>query len=137
MTSIGNVRRLRFEQTQEEIALWNKLRASRFAGFKFRRQHPIGKYSLDFYCPAAKLAIELDGFNHGSTDQLCRDRKRKEFLERKDIQELRFWNHQWNRNSHGVLLEIWRALHRRTGCVKIMRQIENHRFIPPGPEKLV
>lgn len=58
----SNARRLRREQTDEEKELWRALRAGRFAGFKFRRQHPLGEYFLDFYCPAAKLSIELDGF---------------------------------------------------------------------------
>jgi very-short-patch-repair endonuclease len=55
-------RRLRRQQTEEEKELWRDLRAGRFAGFKFRRQHPKGKYLLDFYCPMAKLSVELDRF---------------------------------------------------------------------------
>ena len=43
---------------------------------------------------------------------------------------------QWNKNCEGVLLEIWHALHRRTGCVKVMRKEHNHRFVPPKPEQL-
>src|SRR5437667_10114284 len=69
----ANARRLRREQTREEKELWRALRAGRFAGFKFRRQHPSGKYSLDFYCPTARLSIELDGFQHGMPGQRQRD----------------------------------------------------------------
>jgi len=50
---------------------------------------------------------------------------------------LRFWNHQWRKNRAGVLLDIWAALHRRTGCVKVMRKERNHRFVPPKPEQLI
>ena len=59
MDSTGTARRLRREQTKEEKQLWGALRAGRFAGFKFRRQHPLGRYYLDFYCPQAKLSVEL------------------------------------------------------------------------------
>jgi very-short-patch-repair endonuclease len=133
---ISNARRLRREQTDEEKELWRALRAGRFAGFKFRRQHPCGIYTLDFYCPSAKLSIELDGFQHGIPEEQTRDTAHTEFLATQDIEELRFWNHQWNNNRDGVLLEIWHALHRRTGCVKVMRKVGNHRFIPPKPEQL-
>jgi very-short-patch-repair endonuclease len=70
MNPTGNARRLRGEETDEERQLWQALKAGRFAGFKFRRQHPVKKYFLDFYCPAAKLSIELDGFQHGSPNEL-------------------------------------------------------------------
>jgi len=75
--SATNARRLRAKETQAEKDLWNALRAGRFAGFKFRRQHPVGKYNLDFYCPAAKLSIELDGFHHGLPEQREHDTERK------------------------------------------------------------
>ena len=131
MNSAHNARRLRREQTAEEKQLWHALRAGRFAGFKFRRQHPVGDYFLDFYCPAAKLSIELDGFQHGLPEQHQRDEERKKFLTSEGIEELRFWNHQWRANRETILLEIWNALHRRTGCKVVMRKMENHRFIPP------
>jgi very-short-patch-repair endonuclease len=137
MNPTGNARRLRRDQTDEEKELWRALRAGRFAGFKFRRQHPLGKYLLDFYCPAAKLSIELDGFQHGQPEQQERDRKREGFLASEGIEELRFWNHQWRNNREGILLEIWNALHRRTGCVAVMRKIQNHRFLPPKVQNLI
>src|SRR5882724_725091 len=136
MSSTANARRLRREQTAEEKELWRALKAGRFAGFKFRRQHPFGVYTLDFYCPTAKLSVELDGFQHGLPDQHSRDEARKDFLVSEDIEELRFWNHQWRKNCDGVLLEIWNALHRRTGCSSVMRKVQNHRFVPPDNKKL-
>jgi ATP-dependent helicase HrpA/adenine-specific DNA-methyltransferase len=136
MNPTANARRLRREQTDGEKELWRALRAGRFAGFKFRRQHPAGKYYLDFYCPAARLSVELDGFQHGLPEQRQRDQVREQFLAALDIEELRFWNSQWRSNREGVLLEIWHALHRRTGCVKVMRKIQNHRFMPPDPAQM-
>src|SRR6266700_4006329 len=135
MNPTGIARRLRRDQTDEEKGLWRALKAGRFAGFKFRRQHPKGKYLLDFYCPTARLSVELDGFLHGLPEQLQRDEERARFLEAEGIQELRFWNHQWRKNREGVLLEIWEALHRRTGCVQVMRKKQNHRFVPPQPQQ--
>ena len=136
MDPTANARRLRREQTDEEKQLWRALKAGRFAGFKFRRNHPVGNYFLDMYCPVAKLSVELDGFHHGLPEQREHDEKRKKFLEAQGIEELRYWNHQWNKNRAGVLLEIWQALHRRTGCVAVVRKVKNNRFVPPNPDKL-
>jgi len=130
-------RRLRRNQTDEEKELWRALKAGRFAGFKFRRQHPHGRYFLDFYCPAARLSVELDGFQHGLPEHLQRDEARAGFLAAEGIEELRFWNHQWRQNREGLLLDIWAALHRRTGCVKMLRKERNHRFVPPDPEQMI
>jgi len=137
MDAIGNARRLRRDSTDEEKELWRVLRVGRFAGFKFRRQHPLGKYNLDFYCPIAKLSIELDGFHHGLPEQRRHDVEREQFLATQGIAELRFWNRQWRRNREGVLLEIWQALHERTGCLAVVRKIQNRNFVPPDPDKIV
>ena len=137
MNPNGNARRLRREQTKEEKELWHTLKAGRFAGFKFRRQHPLAKYSLDFYCPTARLSVELDGYKHGLPNQLQHDAERTEFLAMRGIKELRFWNHQWRKNRDGVLLEIWDALHGRTGIEKVVRKVKNHRFVPPKAEQLI
>ena len=130
-------RLLRRNQTDEEKQLWHALKAGRFAGFKFRRQHQLGDYYLDFYCPTAELSVELDGFQHGLPEQIQHDAERTKFLDSQGIEELRFWNRQWNKNREGVLLEIWDALHRRTGCVAVMRKVQNHRFVPPIPDRVL
>ncbi|HEV7927010.1 MAG TPA: DUF559 domain-containing protein [Verrucomicrobiae bacterium] len=132
----SNARRLRRDQTQEEKQLWRALRAGRFPGFKFRRQHPAGQYALDFYCPGARLAVELDGFGHGNPVQRDHDLKREQCLDGEGVEVLRYWNHQWRRNQSGILLEIWRALHRRTGCVAVVRLAGNNRFVPPSDGQL-
>ena len=136
MSHTARARQLRHDQTDEERQLWRVLKAGRFAGFKFRRQHPVGHYILDFYCPLARLAVELDGFQHGSLESSQRDAERERFLAANDVQVMRFWNRQWHQNPEGVLLEIWHALHQRTGCVKVMRKELNHRFVPPPPDTL-
>jgi very-short-patch-repair endonuclease len=128
---------LRRNPTCEEKQLWLALRAGRFAGFKFRRQHPLGDFYLDFYCPIAKLSVELDGFHHGLPEQMQHDAARKDFLEAQGIEELRFWNHQWNKNREGVLVDIWTALHRRTGCVAVVRKVQNRRFVPLNPDQII
>jgi very-short-patch-repair endonuclease len=135
MDSVETARRLRRNQTAEERQLWRELRGHRFAGFKFRRQHPIAVYFLDFYCPAARLSVELDGFQHGLPEGILRDAKRAKFLAEQNIEELRFWNHQWRRNREGCLLEIWNAVQRRSGCVQVIRDSEP-RFIPPDLKKI-
>ena len=136
MSSIQTARQLRRNQTEEEKELWRILRSHRFAGFKFRRQHPAGIYVLDFYCAAARLDVELDGFQHGLPEQKQHDEKRSVFLKRHDIEELRFWNRDWQKNREGCLLAIWDALQRRTGCVQIMKKVEDQLFVPPN-EKFI
>ena len=137
MNRTGNARRLRREQTKEEKQLWRALRAGRFAGFKFRREHPLGKYFLDFFCPMAQVSVELDGFHHGLPEQMQHDQVRAQLLEDKGILELRFWNRRWRHNREGVLLEIWEVLHQRTGKTKLERKVENHRYLPPDPTQLI
>ena len=124
-------RNLRHKQTEEEKELWRALRGRRFAGFKFRRQHPVGNYILDFYCADARLGIELDGSQHGLEVETLRDEKREKDLEKQDIETMRFWNHQWRHNQEGCLLEIWNALQRRSGCVQIMKNAGEQKFVPP------
>jgi very-short-patch-repair endonuclease len=136
MNSVEVARELRRNQTDEEKQLWRALRGHRFAGFKFRRQRPEGIYILDFYCAAARLDVELDGFQHGVPEQMQHDEKRSAFLKEQDTEELRFWNHQWRGNREGCLLAIWNALQRRTGCVQVMEGVENQGFVPP-PEKAI
>lgn len=136
MNPTPNARRLRRQQTDEEKQLWRELRGRRFSGFKFRRQHPVGIYFLDAFCAYAQLAVELDGFQHGVPEQIRRDEAREKFLADEGIKVLRFWNHQWHKNREGCLLEIWNALQCRTGCVQVLKNVENQRFIPPDPKTL-
>jgi very-short-patch-repair endonuclease len=98
-------RKLRANSTNVEMRLWQKLR-NRQLGVDFRRQHPAGKYVLDFYCPALRLAIELDGGQHSDGDQVRRDQARNLWLEGHDVTTLRFWNSDVATNLNGVLDRI-------------------------------
>jgi very-short-patch-repair endonuclease len=80
------------------------------AGFKFRRQHPCGRYVLDFYCAELKLAIELDGGQHWSLEVQAYDARRSGFLRRQGITVLRFPTDLVFRERLAVLEEIARAL---------------------------
>ena len=76
---VSLARRLRREMSLPEVLLWEHLRRQK-TGFKFRHQHPIGHYVSDFYCAAAKLAIEVDGEFHGRGDRAQRDADRDQFF---------------------------------------------------------
>jgi very-short-patch-repair endonuclease len=86
--TVEKARRFRRALTPPEIALWQYLRA-RPAGLRFRRQHPVGPYILDFYCPSARLAIEIDGTAHDFGDRPQRDDARDTWLVAKGISTLR------------------------------------------------
>jgi|ERR1051326_6300452 very-short-patch-repair endonuclease len=108
-------RLLRKKATDCERILWRHLRNRNFAGYKFRRQHPIGVYNLDFYCPTVKLAVELDGGGHNCVSGQMHDQKRERFLREKGIATIRFWNHQVREELDSVLQAIWFAIERRNG----------------------
>jgi len=104
---------LRKRATDAERILWRHLRNRNFVGYKFRRQHPLGCYVLDFYCLAAKLAIELDGGGHNYRLGQMRDKSRSNVLADQDVIVLRFWNHQVRYELDSVLKAIWFALEKR------------------------
>ncbi len=83
-------RKLRQESTFPERRLWNELRAGRLCGLKFRRQHPIGSFIVDFYCHAHRLVIGLDGDSHNDRGEY--DLDREEFLAGQNLRILRFGN---------------------------------------------
>ena len=87
-----------------------RLRNRGFVQFKFRRQHPVGPYILDFYCSSKKLAVELDGDVHGAPGHRNRDVMRDAYLEGKGIRVLRFWNVEIRDNLDGVLDVLYVAL---------------------------
>jgi very-short-patch-repair endonuclease len=85
-------RKLRNNLTPAEAKFWKIVQNSKFEGRKFRRQHSIGNYILDFYCPSEKLAIELDGEVHFTDSARVYDFERRKFLENFGIKVLRFEN---------------------------------------------
>ena len=93
--------------------MWSWLRGRRFSDYKFRRQHPIGGYSLDFFCEEARLSIELDGSGHGYPSQQQHDSQRTAYLASLGIKELRFWNSHLRRDSESIRDTIFHALQER------------------------
>ncbi|WP_046243402.1 endonuclease domain-containing protein [Hymenobacter terrenus] len=85
-------RTLRNNLTSAEAKLWSSLKNSQLAGRKFRRQHSIGEFILDFYCPQEKLAVELDGAGHFTASGNLHDAARTEYLNTAGIRVIRFAN---------------------------------------------
>lgn len=112
---MSRARYLRKNLTPYERILWRHLRNRTLSGHKFRRQHPLDPYILDFYCPLAKLAVELDGSGHAYAMRRRRDREREQFFAQRGIRILRFWNDEVRENLDGVLQAIWWALEEREG----------------------
>ena len=83
---------LRNNSTSAEATLWLKLKNSQQDGRKFRRQHSVGAYILDFYCPAEKLCIELDGADHYTGNGEAYDEERTKYLNSLNIRVIRFEN---------------------------------------------
>jgi len=95
--------------TDAERKLWLALRDRRLAGFKFRRQVPVGPFIVDFLCYHARLVIEVDGGQHAES---ARDARRDQWLEANDFRVLRFWNNDVLTNTEGVLTVILDSLGR-------------------------
>ena len=93
--------------------MWRWLRGRHFSGYKFRRQHPVGEYVLDFFCEEAELSLELDGGQHGFPEQQKLDAEREKFLKSRGIKTLRFWNRELRRNAEGVCATIFAELQKR------------------------
>jgi adenosylmethionine-8-amino-7-oxononanoate aminotransferase/very-short-patch-repair endonuclease len=106
--TIEFARKLRHEQTDAESMMWYLLRDRRLGGHKFRRQHPMPPYTLDFYCHEAGLVIELDGGQHAES---ARDARRDAWLGQQGLRVVRFWNNQVLQETEAVLSEVWAALH--------------------------
>ena len=100
-------RDLRHNMTDAERLLWYFLRARRFAGCKFRRQHPIGPFVADFACVEHKLVIEADGGQHAES---ATDTRRTRWLETEGWRVVRFWNHDILGRTDDVLDEIRKAV---------------------------
>jgi len=99
---------LRRNATKAEKKLWYFLQRGQMQGFSFRRQHPFGRYVVDFYCAPLKLAVEVDGGQHDECPQRLRDRRRLHWLRSKGITVIRFWNNEVLENIEGVWDEIAR-----------------------------
>lgn len=110
-----NARALRSDMTDAEQKLWHRLRRKQINGWQFYRQKPMGSYIVDFYCPAARLVVELDGSQHLEPGHRAADRERDAFLMAQGLRVLRFDNRQ--------------ALVETDAVVGVISQMQ----IPPSP----
>jgi very-short-patch-repair endonuclease len=105
-STFKNAKQLRGLQTEAEQKLWSFLRNKQLKGKKFRRQHAIADYVVDFYCHEGKLAIELDGNYHNSEESKEYDKARTILLNEYGITVLRFWNEEVMKEVERVLEKI-------------------------------
>jgi very-short-patch-repair endonuclease len=123
---------MRKEATDAENLLWRLLRNRRLAGAKFRRQHPIGQYIVDFYCDERRLVIELDGGQH--LEQRDYDARRDAFLRKQGLTVLRFWNNQVLGETEAVLQVIWEHLQgSQTPSSQTLLPPAGEGLYPPSP----
>ncbi len=99
-------RQLRNRMPLSEVILWSKLKSKQLGGYKFRIQYGVGRYVVDFYCPASKLSIELDGDSHFQNDAEKYDIGRQSNIESVGIRFLRFTNFDVQTNLNSVLKKI-------------------------------
>jgi len=105
-------RRLRRNMTDAEKIVWGKLRNKQLENQKFRRQHPLGPYVLDLYCPAKRLVIEVDGGQHYTHKGKLRDKKREEYLTKRGLIILRYSDKDILTNLNIVLQDILNKINR-------------------------
>ena len=86
-----------------EVLLWSRLKGKQVLGLRFRRQYSVGPYSLDFYCPAVRLAVEIDGDSHWIGGAVEYDRSRQDFVESFGIRFLRFPNSEIYEDLDGAV----------------------------------
>jgi len=126
---IDLARKVRRESTEIEQWLWQELRGHRLGGHRFRRQHPVGPYVLDFYCPSARLCVEVDGSGH--LDRAAHDDRRSEWLATRGIRVIRFWDHEVSNQREHVLQAIADAIDDRLRAALPLRRFA----APPPPEE--
>jgi very-short-patch-repair endonuclease len=104
--------------TDAEKVLWRHLRLRQIDGHKFRRQHPVGNYIVDFICLEKRLIIEVDGGQHA--EDMSYDLERSSWLETRGYMMLRFWNNQVLNETQAVVEAIMRALDQRQPPTSIL-----------------
>ena len=107
---IKRARELRLNVTPQEEILWNQLRNRKLEGFKFRRQHPIGKFIVDFFCYEKMLIVEIDGSVHNVKFQSECDQGRTSILEGLGIRVIRFSNEEIEKDLNSVIDKIRKEL---------------------------
>lgn len=103
----ATAKKLRANTTPHERMLWRALKELPIEGSHFRRQAPIGHYVVDFFCPAKRLILEIDGGHHNEDDVAACDRNRQQWLENEGYRVIRFWNSEIAGNLTAVLERIY------------------------------
>ena len=103
-------RSFRQNPTNAERKLWSLLRNKKISAWRFRRQQPIGPFIVGFFCPGAKLIVELDGGQHNEAMNIERDQARTRWLAIRGYRVIRFWNFEVLKTPQAVLDAIWHAL---------------------------
>jgi very-short-patch-repair endonuclease len=124
-------KQLRKSLTPSEKQLWQALRGGKLAGLKFRRQHPVGNFILDFYCPAHKLVIEVDGEVHANQEDYDFDRTAQ--LETYGYRVLRFQNEAVTHHLETVLSKIIQTVSDIDIVTPINTQQKQYDSDPPSP----
>jgi len=114
-------RKLRHKMTNTERYLWSKLKMKQLNGYQFYRQKPIGNYIVDFYCPSAKMVIEIDGSQHFYDDGLEHDKERDAYFNNLGLKALRFTSVDVLKNLEGVI-------------DKILENMNEIPLVPPFPK---
>ena len=105
---IERARQLRRNHTEAERRVWARLRARQLNGVKFRRQHPVGSFVVDFCCPERRVIVELDGGQHAS--RVLEDQRRTTFLVQRGYRVLRFWDNDVITHIEAVIEQIANAV---------------------------
>ena len=128
-------RHLRKNMTDAERLLWSRIRKKQLGGYQFYRQRPLGKYIVDFYCPAARLVVEVDGGQHFFQNSRVHDTERDRFFKRHGIRVLRFTNLQVLNEIENVLDTIYEALKAHSPLTPLSDGKEGKTSNPPKGEK--
>ena len=103
-------KKMRQEPTDAEHKLWTLIRDGKFGPYRFRRQHPIAGYIVDFVCRRANLVVELDGGQHADPHESARDAERTQHLQNLNFRVLRIADHEILQNPEAVIETIYREL---------------------------
>jgi very-short-patch-repair endonuclease len=120
-------KRLRANTTPHERKLWRALKEIPVQGTHFRRQAPVGPYVVDFFCPAKRLVVEVDGGHHGDDDTARLDRERQLWLEKEGYRVVRFWNSDIAGDLTAVIERIYVELYGSREAEIVPSKHQRHR----------
>ena len=132
--TVRRARKLRGEMSPPEIKLWQELR-QRPGDLKFRRQHPCGRYVLDFYCASLRLAIEVDGFAHDNARAAAADEQRSDWLRSQHIATLRVPARIVLDDCDAVVLRIVEVCKERAAKMSRQRPVPLHHPADGSPPR--